>query len=201
MLYVFRTVLVQHQEQPFTSCTSRLVYADWSSCCVAVVTGLFFASCWFICILQDDGRFIQYQSKCSFGCFILNFYIRTASVVTDLCSVTFSPPKWVLSWRPVTLRWSVWPLIDTIILIMFRGMKSFQTVNLFWWVEKEKFVFELTWRLQPTSTPHWNFCMRRSPIKLLNVCSGYVALFVSSAFLSCSFGCTVFIYIFWSKVA
>ena len=31
---MFRTVLVHLEEQPFISCTSHLVYADTSGCCV-----------------------------------------------------------------------------------------------------------------------------------------------------------------------
>ena len=43
MLYMFRTVLVHHQEQLFISCTSHLVYAGicryhMSDCCVAIAT-------------------------------------------------------------------------------------------------------------------------------------------------------------------
>ena len=36
MLYMFRTMLVHHQEQPFISCTSHLVYAGKSGCRVAI---------------------------------------------------------------------------------------------------------------------------------------------------------------------
>ena len=38
MLYMFRTILAHHQEQPFISCTSHLVYAGTSGCCVAITT-------------------------------------------------------------------------------------------------------------------------------------------------------------------
>ena len=33
---MFRTVLVHLQEQPFIGCTSHLVYADISGCCVVI---------------------------------------------------------------------------------------------------------------------------------------------------------------------
>ena len=37
MLYMFQTILVHFQEQPFMNCTSHLVYSDTSGCCVVIV--------------------------------------------------------------------------------------------------------------------------------------------------------------------
>ena len=42
MLYMYRTILVHHQEQPFISCTSHLLYSDTSGSCV--LTGMTGAS-------------------------------------------------------------------------------------------------------------------------------------------------------------
>jgi hypothetical protein len=57
---------------------------------------------------------------------------------------------------------------------------------------ERKVCFRVNLMVSATPTPHRYFCMRYSPIKLLNFSGSYVALFVSSVYLAYSSGCTVF---------
>ena len=71
MLYMFRTVLVHHQEQRFISCTLHLVYADTSGCCVVIAipayTGIYQMQYTAYKVAPDDGLIQSETCRASNG--------------------------------------------------------------------------------------------------------------------------------------
>ena len=78
MVYMFRTVLVHHQEQHFISCISYLVYAATirSGCCVAITTqqpdllaytGIYQMRCTAYEVAPDDGLIYYETCRASNG--------------------------------------------------------------------------------------------------------------------------------------